>query len=333
MSRAYSQRDNSRQCIPDQCVNKTFALVAETHRGHIFRFLLTALRDPDLAETLTQECLLRAYRGWATFHGKSSVRTWLTRIAINVQKDHWRSRRVQFWKQVHSNAVELRETSDWIPCTAMSPEAYVVERDKAKHVWRAVGNLTERQRLIVRLRFREGLDPREIAQMTGLHEGTVKSHLSRAVFQLRRLLAVARQKSSLKELQPASQSGGTMQNQLGMLLAAFVLGTASMANAQDQTLNGHWEGTIQRGNVSGKVTVDLQQSQAELRGVLSDPSKQTLRIQNGKVEANSFSFDATAMEHGQPRLLHFVGSVSGDVIHIHTTDGKRDGPVLTLTRR
>ena len=68
-----------------------FSRVAESHRPQIFRFLLASLRDVDLAETLTQECFLKAHRNWQRFRGDSSPMTWLMRIAINLQKDHWRS--------------------------------------------------------------------------------------------------------------------------------------------------------------------------------------------------------------------------------------------------
>ena len=77
-----------------------FAEVAARFRPQIFRFLLASLRDPDAAETLTQDCLLKAHRNWASFRGESSVMTWLLRIAINLQKDHWRSRRLQDRKSV-----------------------------------------------------------------------------------------------------------------------------------------------------------------------------------------------------------------------------------------
>ena len=72
-----------------------FSLVVANHRLQIFRFLLASTRDVDLAETLTQECFLKAHRNWSGFRGESSAMTWLMRIAINLQKDHWRNRRLQ----------------------------------------------------------------------------------------------------------------------------------------------------------------------------------------------------------------------------------------------
>ena len=53
------------------------------------------------------------------------------------------------------------------------------------HVWRAVENLSERQRTVFLLRYVEELELAEIAQTTGLSEGTVKAHLSRALGRVR----------------------------------------------------------------------------------------------------------------------------------------------------
>ena len=84
-----------------------FSAVVTAHRPRIFRFLLASTRDADLAETLTQECFLKAHRNWGSFRGESSAMTWLMRIAINLQKDHWRNRRMQFWRLTRTNAVDL----------------------------------------------------------------------------------------------------------------------------------------------------------------------------------------------------------------------------------
>src|ERR1019366_7500164 len=112
-----------------------FATVAQAHRAQIFRFLLASMRDPDVAETLTQDCLLKAHQHWASFRGESSVLTWLMRIAINLQKDHWRNRRLQFWRQTQMQSVSVEEASEWLPSTASSPEAQVLAREQVKLVW------------------------------------------------------------------------------------------------------------------------------------------------------------------------------------------------------
>jgi RNA polymerase sigma-70 factor (ECF subfamily) len=162
-----------------------FASIVENHRLQIFRFLLASTRDVDLAETLTQECFLKAHRNWSHFRGDSSAMTWLMRIAINLQKDHWRNRRMQFWRQASTNKVDLDEASEWLPSGERSVEQKMLARERVAHVWRAVEGLSERQKTIFLLRFVEELELSEIAQSTGLSEGTVKAHLSRALARVR----------------------------------------------------------------------------------------------------------------------------------------------------
>jgi RNA polymerase sigma-70 factor, ECF subfamily len=162
-----------------------FSRVVESHRPQIFRFLLASLRDVDLAETLTQECFLKAHRNWSRFRGDSSPMTWLMRIAINLQKDHWRNRRMQFWRSTRTNAIDLDEASEWLPSGERTAEQQILAREQVAQVWKVVGNLSERQRTVFLLRYVEERELSEIAQVTGLSEGTVKAHLSRALGRVR----------------------------------------------------------------------------------------------------------------------------------------------------
>ncbi len=162
-----------------------FARIVESHRPQIFRFLLASLRDVDLAETLTQECFLKAHRNWQHFRGDSTAMTWLMRIAINLQKDYWRNRRMQFWRQTRSNAVDLDEASEWLPNGERTVEQQLLAREQVAQVWKAVENLSQRQRTVFLLRYVEERELSEIAEATGLSEGTVKAHLSRALSRVR----------------------------------------------------------------------------------------------------------------------------------------------------
>jgi RNA polymerase sigma-70 factor (ECF subfamily) len=169
-----------------------FAEVAGRYRPQIFRFLLASLRDPDTAETLTQDCLLKAYRNWSSFRGESSAMTWLLRIAINLQKDYWRSRRMQFWKTTSTNSVDAADAGAWLPSLESSPEQQTLAKDQVKQVWIAVKGLSERQRTVFMLRHVEEMDLHEIAETIGLSEGTVKAHLSRAMVRVRAELGGSR---------------------------------------------------------------------------------------------------------------------------------------------
>jgi RNA polymerase sigma-70 factor (ECF subfamily) len=162
-----------------------FSAVVAKHRLQIFRFLLSSTRDVDLAETLTQDCFLKAHRNWSSFRGESSAMTWLMRIAINLQKDHWRNRRMQFWRQAQTHSVDLNEASEWLPSGERSAEDQLLAKERVGQVGLAVKGLSERQRTVFLLRYVEEMELSEIARVTGLCEGTVKAHLSRAVGRVR----------------------------------------------------------------------------------------------------------------------------------------------------
>src|ERR1017187_10293325 len=171
--------------MADEIAAEKFSDVVARHRPQIFRFLLSSMRDVDLAETLTPDCFLKAHRNWSSFRGESSAMTWLMRIAINLQKDHWRNRRMQFWRHTQSNAVGLDEASEWLPSGERSVEQQLLARERVGQVSKAVEGLSERQRTVFLLRYVEEAELSEIARSTGLSEGTVKAHLSRAVARVR----------------------------------------------------------------------------------------------------------------------------------------------------
>ena len=171
--------------IDGEAAAREFAGIVEAHRPQIFRFLLASTRDVDLAETLTQECFLKAHRNWDNFRGESSAMTWLMRIAINLEKDYWRNRRLQFWRHTRTNSVDLDEASEWLPNGERSVEQHLIAKEKVAQVWRVVASLSGRQRTIFLLRYVEELELADIARSTGLSEGTVKAHLSRAVNKVR----------------------------------------------------------------------------------------------------------------------------------------------------
>ncbi|MGD0095236.1 MAG: RNA polymerase sigma factor [Terracidiphilus sp.] len=172
----------------EEVAAEEYSAVVTKHRSQIFRFLLSSTRDPELSESLTQECFLKAHRNWKSFRGESSAMTWLMRIAINLQKDHWRNRRLQFWRQTQTHAVNLEEASEWLPSGERSAEQRLLAKERVRQVSEAVQGLSERQRTVFLLRYVEEMELSEIARSTGLNEGTVKAHLSRALAKVRERL-------------------------------------------------------------------------------------------------------------------------------------------------
>jgi RNA polymerase sigma-70 factor (ECF subfamily) len=165
-----------------------FDSVMREHQSRIYRFLYAMLRDGDAANTLTQECFLRAFKNRSSFRGESSVATWLMRIAVNLVKDHRRDRRLAFWRRLFATAndEDMTGIAEAQPELRADPERNVLAKEQANAVWGIVGKLPAQQRAIFTLRFAEEMTIEEIAQAMSLQQGTVKTHLFRALATVRR---------------------------------------------------------------------------------------------------------------------------------------------------
>jgi RNA polymerase sigma-70 factor, ECF subfamily len=159
-----------------------------TYRARIYRYALLSLRDPDLAESVTQDCFLKAYKARNEFRGDCSVATWLTRIATNLIRDSTRSRKFQFWKAASSTAVDAGAIADRLRSPGLSPETFLMIKEELQQLWDTVAALPGQQRSVFILRFVEEMEVLEIATAMGLHVGTVKSHLHRALTAVRKAM-------------------------------------------------------------------------------------------------------------------------------------------------
>jgi RNA polymerase sigma-70 factor (ECF subfamily) len=165
-----------------------FEAVVQGNRHRVFRFLLSSLRDPDLAETLTQECFLKAYKARHRFRGEAQVSTWLTTIAVNLVRDHYRSKRKRFWSRLQCNSLELADISEWLPDNGRTAEQQAVARSQVNIVSRAVERLPTAERTVFLLRYVEDFDLKQIGQSTGMTRGSIKSNLYRALKHVRKQL-------------------------------------------------------------------------------------------------------------------------------------------------
>jgi RNA polymerase sigma-70 factor (ECF subfamily) len=165
-----------------------FDVVVKLYRPKIFRFVLASLRDRDAAETITQDCFFRAYKARERFRNDCSLDTWLMQIAVNLVRDHARNRRLQFWKRTQQKADPAELLNTLSDDQQRSPETRTLLKEQVEAVWRAAEDLPERQRTVFLLRFVEDMDLLEIAAVAGMKEGTVKSHLFRALQTVRERL-------------------------------------------------------------------------------------------------------------------------------------------------
>jgi RNA polymerase sigma-70 factor, ECF subfamily len=160
------------------------------YHGRVFRYILFATRDEDVAASLTQDCFLRAHTARSSFRGDCAMSTWLMRIAVNLVRDHQRSMKLRFWKR--AAMLDAAEMSERLPDMKSSTEHRLIAQERVASVWRAVETLSERQRSIFLLRFVEELELPEIAEAMQLNLNTVKSHLYRALNAVKQQVGEAR---------------------------------------------------------------------------------------------------------------------------------------------
>jgi RNA polymerase sigma factor (sigma-70 family) len=166
---------------------RAFDEVYSRYAVMVFNLALRLSGDPDEAADLTQEIFLRIYRHLDSFSGRSALKTWIFRVALN----HCRERLSRFrpLTQPIGEAEEgagSGEVSIADPCRG--PEELAVAADLGRQVAGALAQLPAPFREAVVLRDLQGLSYEEIAAVLGVRVGTVRSRIARGREQLRGLL-------------------------------------------------------------------------------------------------------------------------------------------------
>lgn len=165
--------------------------LVRTYRPRILRFVTFSTNDPDLAETITQDCLLKAYNARHTFRGDSNVNTWLTSIALNLIRDHQRTLKFKFWRQARATAVDVTDVASFIPANGSSPEAQLIAKEEVANLSNILATLSPNQRNVFLMKFSDEMELADIAQVMGMPVNTVKTHLHRALKAVRAQLGAS----------------------------------------------------------------------------------------------------------------------------------------------
>ncbi|HXG40852.1 MAG TPA: sigma-70 family RNA polymerase sigma factor [Candidatus Limnocylindrales bacterium] len=155
------------------------------YQDHLWALVVRLVPDPDQAADVVQEAFLNAYRNVRSFRG-GSVRSWLNRIAVNAAMDVQRSR-----KRRPAQPYPELEDEAWQPPAGpeADPLTTAVTNERARLLAAALARITPDQRTAIVLYDIEGYDYAEIARLTGVSLGTVKSRIHRGRLALRELLA------------------------------------------------------------------------------------------------------------------------------------------------
>ncbi|MGC2402934.1 MAG: RNA polymerase sigma factor [Acidobacteriaceae bacterium] len=151
------------------------------HRARLLRFVAFSIGDLDIAESIVQDCFLKAYNARDRFRGECSVQTWLNRIAMNLILDHQRTRKFRFWRSVRKTALDVAEIAPLLASGENSPEKELLLRERVGQVLKALDSVSLNQRAIFLMHFQEEMALREIALAAGISINTVKTHLHRAM--------------------------------------------------------------------------------------------------------------------------------------------------------
>jgi RNA polymerase sigma-70 factor, ECF subfamily len=163
-----------------------FARLVETYYELIYRLAYKMLNDPQEAEDILQETFLKAYRHIDGFDGRSSLSTWLYRIATNEALMSLRRKKLDTVSMDETldtmeGEVEPVQIVDW----CCLPEAELMSAEAQARLNQAIEKLPAILRVVFVLRDIQGLSTREVAEVLRLSETAVKTRLSRARLRLR----------------------------------------------------------------------------------------------------------------------------------------------------
>ena len=148
--------------------------IVRQYQSPVRRFFLNlTLGDSQLSDDLAQDTFVKAFLHYDSFRGQASLQTWLMRIAYNVFYDYTRSRSKGQGARGKEQEMSPGIENTLAPCSL--PPAPELKMD----IYAALALLKPDERTCITLQLVDGYDIQKIAVITGLKEGTVKSHLSR----------------------------------------------------------------------------------------------------------------------------------------------------------
>lgn len=155
--------------------SEAFGKIVDAYQHRVFGFVRRMVPDAEEASDISQEVFIRAYQGLVRFDGRSSLRTWLFRIAYNLCVD--RARKVDRTPpESRIDAAEEDQPMEF-PDSRWDPESLVMSDELFAVVEAAIGTMSDKLRSVLLLHDREDLAYEEIAQALELPVGTVKSRL------------------------------------------------------------------------------------------------------------------------------------------------------------
>ena len=172
----------------DHGARDVFAQIVSRQQRRATRIAWHYLRDVADADEAVQDAFVKAYTHIKSFQRNLSFEVWLTRILINgcLDRQKARTRRARWMLPVADAGRRDQDTIERATRPSdRSPEAQLMAREWREQLVAAVNKLPDRQRLVFMLCHYSDHSTRDVAEMTGLNESTVRVHLFRAIRKLR----------------------------------------------------------------------------------------------------------------------------------------------------
>ena len=160
---------------------RAYAEIVERYQRPLFSLVVRMVKDAELAEDLCQEAFIKAFKALDSYDHGRKFSSWLFKIAHNTTIDHLRRKRLQLESLEGDQESDRPSHSQTLADeTTASPEVRAESSDLGRALEACIGALREEYREVIVLRFVEGLAYQEIADITGLPLGTVKTNIHRA---------------------------------------------------------------------------------------------------------------------------------------------------------
>ncbi|MFO0751627.1 MAG: RNA polymerase sigma factor [Myxococcota bacterium] len=149
-----------------------FDAIYRDHRQTLLAVVRSVLGPSDELEDVLQLVFIEVHRALPRFEGRSRLSTWLYRIAVNVAIQHLRRQRRRRWLVLGAPAAEEARATPIV-----DGRERVEDRQVLRLVQEAVGQLSEKKRVVWQLHELQGLEPQEIADILDVPMNTVRSRL------------------------------------------------------------------------------------------------------------------------------------------------------------
>jgi len=174
------------QSIDDE--KRIFSELVENYQKKVFQVAVGMLGNKDEALDITQDVFVKAFRSHKKFRFNASPETWLIRITINRVRDYLRRKKLKrllFLRPGNISDIQINTMAD----SDQSPQEILKEKQLQTHVRAFQDGLRGREKEVFSLRFGNEYTIKEISELTGISQSSVKTYLYRALDKAHNYLA------------------------------------------------------------------------------------------------------------------------------------------------